>query len=267
MEMNGEGLQSIPAFDGAIPAFVTNTPLQIASVEQHSDECDVSSSQSFETKYLLLRTTEKEKLLHWLRSLCQVDRKFPAAIVHSIYFDTRDWQLLRDKVEGNFIKLKVRLRWYSDPSTGSCDRTAFLEVKRRVGDRREKHRLVFPFSGPELSRLGCDLEVTRVVRELLPKLGMTLPRGLMPAFEVRYHRYRFVDPVTQSRLSVDSEISAPNVSPTRAPRVLQTPLDRVVLEMKGQTTQLPRHLKRLAQIGLRKSSFSKYAACASHILH
>jgi hypothetical protein len=242
--MNGECLQSIPASAVVIPATVTDNPLAIGSSQkQHSDEGVVAYSQSFETKYLLLRTTDKAKLLLWLRSLCQVDRQFPAAIVHSIYFDTRDWQLLRDKVESNFIKLKVRLRWYSDPTTGTSSQSAFLEVKRRVGSQREKRRLLFPFSGPELSRHGCNLEVGRVVQELLPQLGMTLPRGLFPAFEVRYHRRRFVDPVTQSRMCVDSDICVPIVYPTRAHDILHLPLDRVVMELKGPTAELPRHLK------------------------
>jgi hypothetical protein len=184
--MLGECLPSVPEFALPISAAVTNNPPEAETDQQlHSDENDVAFSQSFETKYLLLRPTDKAKLLHWLKSLCQVDGQFPTAIVHSVYFDTRDWQLLRDKLESNFIKHKVRLRWYSDPATGSIDQTAFLEVKRRVGSQREKRRLPFPLSGPELSRDGCNLEVGRVVRELLPQLGMTLPRGLLAAFEVR----------------------------------------------------------------------------------
>lgn len=266
--MIGEGLQSISIGEVSIPTFVNNNLSKPRSAEKKRPlENKVAHSQGFEAKYLLIRATDKFKLTTWLRSLCRLDGQFPEAIVHSIYFDTREWLLLRDKLESNFIKLKVRLRWYSDPVSGVIDRPSFLEVKRRVGSQREKYRLSFPITGKELNRRGCDLEVERIVHALLPTMGILLPSGLFPVFKVQYHRRRFVDSVTASRLSVDSGICAPFIYSARVPGLVRPPLDRVVLELKGPTSQVPHHLKRLGDLGLRKTSFSKYAQCASQLLH
>jgi hypothetical protein len=265
--MIGEGLQSISTGEVSLSAFVGATPSKTRSViKKRPAENKVAQSKGFESKYLLLRTTNKPKLVSWLHSLCRPDGQFPEAIIHSIYFDTRDWQLLRDKLESNFIKLKVRLRWYSDAVSGDIEGPSFLEVKRRVGPQREKRRVSFPFSGQELNRRGCDREVERIAHALLPTMGISLPSGLYPVFKVQYHRYRFVDSLTSSRLSVDSEIVALNSYSSKVPGLFSPPLNRVVLELKGQSPQLPAHLNRLADIGLRKSSFSKYAQCASQLL-
>ena len=227
----------------------------------------VNCSQSYESKYQLLRSTQQQRLLSCLEGLCPKDTQYPQARVHSVYFDTRDWKLLSNKLESDFIKLKVRLRWYSDPIHHVCDPSVFLEIKRRVGSQREKRRLLFPVSGTEISERGCYMEVVRLVHELLPELGMTVPAGLFPAFEVRYHRSRFVDFTTQSRLSIDSQITVPTVFPTRGSSNYQPNLENVILELKGPVANLPRHLSKIETVGLRKSSFSKFATCANNILH
>ena len=265
--MAGECLQTAFLGDLSIPVFAPNESSGFDIRQPSPNEHEVTYSSGFETKYLLTRSTDRKKLVHWLSSLCQPDCKFPRANVHSIYFDTRDWKLLGDKLDSNFIKLKVRLRWYSNPENGNCDRAVFLEIKRRVGSQREKRRLLFPLPAHELIQRGCDSEVERLVHALLPILGFTLPRGLFGAFQVRYHRYRFLDPTTCSRISVDSEIVAPAVYRSRASRIFKPPMDRVVLEVKGSSVDLPVNLRRLARIGIRKSSFSKFANCANHILH
>ena len=226
----------------------------------------VSTSTSYESKFQLLHTAETPKLVHRLSTLCRADVQHPLATVHSVYFDTSDWRLLEDKLAGNYIKLKVRLRWYSDPQTGRVDQACFLETKRRVGAQREKRRLRFPMPGARLQQDWRGLEVGRMVRELLPSLGMKTPSGLLPTFEIQYHRRRFVDTTTAARLSIDSRILAPVLYPARGAHRLVQPLDRTILELKGPAPRLPNQLKRLGDVGLRQTSFSKYASCALEIL-
>ena len=251
------------------------SPLTSVSTPDQSLENDgtaVTRSRGHETKYLLLRTTSRDHLLARLRTSCKVDRCYPEAIVHSLYYDTRDWKLLGDKLDSNFIKLKVRLRWYSnaaaDPcdSAGACNQAVFLEVKRRVGSCREKRRIRFPIPASELLHRRWDPELDRLVHSTLPALEMKTPRGLFPAIQVRYQRHRFVDPVTQARLSLDSKIFGTSGFPGRTCVGPRSPIDRVVLELKGPIPDLPFHLRPLANLGLRKTSFSKFAECANHLL-
>ena len=75
-----------------------------------------------------------------LDALCRPDPQFTAAVVSTIYYDTPHLRLLREKLDSDFLKTKVRLRWYGaiagDPGGGR----AFLEVKTRVGALRRKAR-------------------------------------------------------------------------------------------------------------------------------
>ena len=147
--------------------------------------------------------------------------------------------------------------------TGRDGEAVFLEVKCRIGARREKARIDFPMTGVELAPRLFDLEVSRLAQELFPQLGYILPAGMFPAFEVRYHRYRFVDPRSGARLCVDSEITAPHVHPSRPATGFQRRLPAVVVEIKDKHAEIPFHLGRLTDLCLRKCSFSKYATCAS----
>ena len=45
-------------------------------------------------------------------ALCQPDPVYPAATVFTIYYDTPDLTLLSEKLNSDYLKTKVRLRWY-----------------------------------------------------------------------------------------------------------------------------------------------------------
>ena len=77
------------------------------------DRSELPSDGDHEIK-LVLPNRAARSLVRWLRSRCWPDPLYPAATVSSIYYDTPDWRLLREKVNSDFLKTKVRLRWYSD---------------------------------------------------------------------------------------------------------------------------------------------------------
>ncbi len=219
----------------------------------------------YETKYSL-STLNSRGLLYELSSKCQRDPDFPEAIIRSFYFDTPDWAFLREKIGSDYLKTKVRLRWYQDVESSAQDSAVFLEVKSRVGSQREKRRLLFPWTGEELASRGMDLELTRKVQELLPCFGIVLPGNLVPAFEVRYHRHRFIDPFSKMRVSLDSKIHAPLIHSSRGQLGFDRELPCSILEIKGREGSLPDHLSHIVRHGLRKTSFSKYFECSKILL-
>ena len=73
-------------------------------------------------------------------------------------------------------------------------------------------------------------------------------------------RRRFVDVLTETRLSLDSEITAISVNHRYLFARHFGPLPVAVVEVKGHTDALPGHLRPLITLGLRKQSMSKYAA-------
>jgi len=82
---------------------------------------------------------------------CRNDPEFPRNIIASIYYDTRGWKFLREKVDSDYLKTKVRVRWYHNPETLELEENAFIEVKSKTGAPRSKFRLKSPFSGKWLS--------------------------------------------------------------------------------------------------------------------
>ena len=69
-----------------------------------------------------------------------------ASLVETIYFDDRELESLEEKLGSDYLKTKIRLRWYDHSPA------VWLEVKRRVGSRREKLRLPVAATGSDTAR-------------------------------------------------------------------------------------------------------------------
>ena len=54
----------------------------------------------------------------WLESTCRRDPEFPAAIVWTVYYDTPALVSLGEKINSDFLKRKMRVRWYTDLAGG-----------------------------------------------------------------------------------------------------------------------------------------------------
>ena len=204
--------------------------------------------------------------LQFLNALCERDARYPAAIVSTIYYDTPDLRLLFEKLDSDYLKTKVRLRWYR-PLGGSLPlegpegaAAAFLEVKSRFGSLRNKARVTVPLAPAWLERAELDdPALVRVVAEAT-RLGVELPGPLLPALLVRYRRYRFVEPVSGTRVSLDYDVEAPRSRRGLFRSGSPAFLNDAVIEVKGESADLPRALRPLAHLGMRRAAYSKYAA-------
>jgi VTC domain-containing protein len=201
-----------------------------------------------------------------LQSVCRPDVEYPAATLSTIYFDTPDLRFLGEKIDSDYLKTKVRLRWYA-PIGGRDDQArAFLEIKSRVGDRRQKVRVRTPLTAGTLHDLPFDRAEFRDVLELARPLGIPLPARLLPVVLIRYDRYRFVEPMSSSRISIDMNIEAPRGYHRLVRDAAPVTLSYAVLEVKGAGADLPRVLHPLVRAGARRGSSSKYAAAAFAML-
>lgn len=194
--------------------------------------------------------------LSLLRARCQPDPKHPTGLVSSIYYDDRTLRFLREKVNSDYLKTKVRLRWYdAGPNT-----YGFVEAKFRIGDRRDKVRVSTPHSAEWLALRRLHEPVLQRIPELLRTRGVTVSSALCPVFLVRYQRYRFVEPLSGSRVSLDCDISVPTTNRSLLPYAGAARLTTAVVEIKGTQTELPTVLRELLRLGCRRSSFSKYGS-------
>jgi len=221
-------------------------------------------SANFETKYVLENGCVP-KFIQWLKYRCLPDPVYPAGIVSSIYFDTWDWRFLREKINSDFLKTKIRVRWYTEINSGICSAESFLEAKFKQGKKRHKIRKKLDISGEWLSKSDlCSRDLIGLPNRLL-KSGVILPDSLFPVFQIQYKRVRFVEPYSRARLSLDYAIRVPAVNQQRVPGVFPFNLQNSVFELKGEIDKLPAFLHQLTTLGCRKDSFSKYSFCYAKI--
>jgi hypothetical protein len=202
----------------------------------------------------------------WLDRLCRRDPKYPAAIVWTIYYDTPALVSLGEKINSDYLKRKIRVRWYSDLG-GRVAGPAFVEAKLRVGTNRSKERKVLPFQASDIAtwELG-DPRLLTLPRMLNPA-GVVGVEPWHPIMLIRYRRDRFVESLSRARVSLDSEIAATAIHPRLVSTLDRTPLGSAVLEVKGQSDTLPAPLQPMLALGIRKASFSKLLAVYAHVTH
>ena len=206
----------------------------------------------------------REAVLRWPRLMCRPDPAFPESTVLTVYYDTPELDCLREKRNSDYLKTKLRLRWYL--VGGRATDAAFLEVKSRLGARREKQRVAVPIQATWSARGALDEPALRRMPRLLRPAGIMMRDDYRPVLLVRYNRYRFIEPHTGLRASLDSDIHVPAVSRAEGLTPNPLPLSVTVFEFKGPRDHLPESLRVLTTLGFRKGSFSKYAACYDHSL-
>jgi len=198
----------------------------------------------------------------WLGAVCRPNTALPPAFVDTVYYDTPDLSLLGEKIDSEYLKTKVRVRWYTPPGPASARPAGpvFAEVKSRVGNRRGKVRVPLEVSAIELhGRALHDLLWIQVI-EPLRREAPRLPGRLAPVLALRYLRSRFVD-TGGAQVTVDEGIRLTATNIARLGRHGIDALPIAVFEWKGRQPDLPPHLAPIVRFGARRGAFSKYREC------
>ena len=213
-----------------------------------------------ELKYIIGNRRSKS-VLQWLKCNCRPDPQFPAGVVNSIYFDTRDWQSLGEKINSDYLKTKIRLRWYTEMDGSYPHDQSFAEVKYKIGTKRHKRRIPAPFFASNLSSMDLLNPALLRIPQLLKTHGVRLHRSHFPVYRIEYKRFRFLEPLYGGRICFDKDIRIPQVNPMAMARQYPLALQTAVFEFKGVSANLPHSLFPLMKLGLKKASFSKFGAC------
>ena len=212
----------------------------------------------------LLPSARADIARRWLDRVCRRDAEYPSAVVWTIYYDTPHLASLGEKINSDYLKRKIRVRWYSDLN-GTVSGPAFVEAKSRVGNRRIKARAVLAFPAAEIARWGLQDRRLLAFPLLLQEHGINARELWQPLMLIRYRRDRFVDRSSGCRVSLDSEIAPVAVNPRFVSAAAPVRLPSAVLEVKGPADELPPALRGLLQLGIRESSFSKQLAVYMHL--
>ena len=220
-----------------------------------------TGSERFERKFFLPGSMVPFAA-HLLAHCCPADRQYPQGTVHSVYYDTPEMDFFCDSQEGNYGRVKIRIRWYDFPAAGTTA-SAFLELKSKRGYAGSKQRKSFVVPAERLCGSGSDQSVLPfpVVMQGLAEFGYCPPNLLKPLIRISYRRLRFVDRLTNSRISLDWDIHFNLVRPEAGRREGSIRMEGGVIEIKGRSMDIPETLQSIRDLGTDWSRYSKYASC------
>lgn len=222
----------------------------------------------FELKYTFPNHS-RATLESWLLVNCKKDPSYPESRVHSIYLETNLAESYQEKVNSDFFKTKYRVRWYEDnfgrPYIEGPTVPVFLENKMKIGSKRLKNRWVSEANFNSLKSNNLNsIYHQRWYKMFLKNKEKAIP-NLLPFIEISYTRKRFIDSITNTRLSLDYDIRVEKTNPILLPPAHNVNLDVGVFEAKSKSNCPPQSLAYLTTNLVKKANFSKYGECVSSV--
>jgi SPX domain protein involved in polyphosphate accumulation len=211
----------------------------------------------YENKYLL-SSSQYTSILKLLDNRVAED-KYGSYAISSIYFDTPDWQLVRNSLDKPIYKEKLRLRCYGLPSDND---QVFLEIKKKYKGVTSKRRINLTLNEARAYIQGSfrpsdEEQITKEIDWLLKRYG------LYPRMLISYDRRAFSSG-EELRITFDRNIRyrTNGLDLAHGPGGFVL-CDRDVVLMEVKTPgMLPLWLARsLSEMHIYPCSFSKYGSC------
>lgn len=222
----------------------------------------------FELKYTFDNMT-KTALESWLRVNCKQDPSYPESRVHSIYLETSLAESYQEKANSDFFKTKYRVRWYENrhgqPFLEGPTVPVFLENKMKIGSKRLKNRWVVDEDFDNLKTQSLNSTFHSKWYKLFLEFKDEIIPNLHPFIQISYTRKRFIDSITNTRLSLDFDIRVEKTNSILLPPPHRIALPIGVFEVKSKSNCPPQSLAYLTTNLVKKANFSKYGECVSSV--
>jgi hypothetical protein len=198
-----------------------------------------------------------------LRQICRPDREYPKDYVRSLYFDTADLDQYEKSAAGDFMKKKVRIRWYDSDAEEQGEKPVWLELKSREGfaSSKERRKFTVPPLFLKPANLNRGVLDKTTIMQTLATFGYFPEKPIKPIILISYRRYRFSEMQTGVRVCLDSDIRASVVAPELGRHGHEVRLEGGVIEVKGPSIELPVTLRYMRILDVDWSRFSKYGGC------
>lgn len=184
--------------------------------------------------------------------------------VHSIYFDSPDYRYYIDKVEGELIRIKPRIRCYR-PALDVPPREVFLELKGRYDRVVAKRRTPIDLAMANylLSTPAPVINGAAVNASALAEFSYLCQRHcLSPSVTVFYHRTPFHGIFYPNmRMTFDRAIQCSLLTQLDSPIAdfgYALPPNKAIIELKYNEKISGLLLNRLRSLGLQQRTISKY---------
>ena len=217
---------------------------------------------SIEKKYAFDNRLSKTALSLASR-LFRPDSEHEFSIVSSIYYDTIFEDFVAEKSDSDYLKQKIRLRWYEGLDCQDSTPRYFLELKQKCGIHRAKSRHDIT---EQLEFLSCevrggnrDTRQTLIVNRLLREFHGDLIPKVFPRLCISYERHRFHTPFSNERINLDCNINVSRAGARQPPASIPGNFRQAVLEVKGSGYSAEGPVTSLLKtLDARKAAFSKY---------
>lgn len=206
-----------------------------------------------------------EVLKHQLSLILDKDKNALADgsyVIKSLYFDDMNSNSYYEKLNGVLYRKKFRIRTYNDD-----DNFIRLEKKMKHNNLTSKEQMLISkdiYSKILNGKINEIKSPEGLLEEFLSEVKL---KGLIPSIIVEYNRVAFIYPVSEVRITFDSNIKSglynydlfDDKSPTY--RVIEN--DKQVMEVKYNEV-LPLHIANiLCSVPSVREAVSKFAICRS----
>lgn len=183
-------------------------------------------------------------------------------LIKSLYFDDRDSSSYYEKMDGVLYRKKYRIRMYNDD-----DKFIRLEKKMKHNNFTAKEQILISKDIYSKILNGKIDEIDSPKGLLLEFINDYKTKGLIPSIIVEYHRMAFTYPISDVRITFDSNIQSGlynyDLFDEEYPRFDVIEEGKQVLEVKFNEV-LPLHIANiLNDIPSCREAVSKFAICRS----
>ena len=183
-------------------------------------------------------------------------------LIKSLYFDDRDSSSYYEKMDGVLYRKKYRIRMYNDVDT-------FIRLEKKMKHNNYTAKEQMLISKDIYSKIlnGKVDEIDNPEGLLFEFIINYKNKGLVPSVIVEYHRTAFTYPISDVRITFDSNIQSSlynyDLFNTSYPRYTVDEPGKQVLEVKFNEV-LPLHIANiLNDIPACREAVSKFAICRS----
>jgi SPX domain protein involved in polyphosphate accumulation len=208
-------------------------------------------SYRFERKFLIYPFSIKEMETFLKLHPLNFRKTYQDRYINSIYYDTEDFKMYFQNINGFSEREKIRVRWYGE------DKENFKNPKLEVKIRNT-------YLGKKISYSINNYNIKSSLNHLLEtkdsdEAKILLLENLRPKILVKYKRKYFESFDKKIRITLDSELEFTKIEPSN-PKIFSATkkIDDEIIEIKYSSNFQKEALDLMNKIPLRLTRYSKY---------
>ena len=203
----------------------------------------------YENKFIINSLAENSRLNLFIKN--EFTKTYNKRMINNIYFDSDNSSCLFQNLDGNYHKIKIRLRWYDE------ENVFFLELKGKKGS------VGFKKVEEVFLKSGVKLDIRKIKSKRLSDILIDIPSDFIKFKSFKavsfnsYSRNYFSNKKTGVRLTVDSSLSFVNLR--IGTNLYKKQLKIVELKFKAENNLENAYSKLIKEMPSDISKFSKFS--------